>query len=148
MLTLRRYWTAFVGALRLTLRGEKAPPPTPVHPVVGWGRRSVDLVAAARKAADAAGLNEAARKALKIRVDGRAVSVETLLAAVQFHAAQEYPNLLRNGVSQRALNAVYATNINDHYSILKLIETPDLSAPALRAALQALADHLEHPPSA
>lgn len=144
MPTLTRYWKAFVGALRLTMRGETATPPAPAHPLLDWARQTLTLTAAVRKAAGVAGVDVTA---VKIRVDGRAMSAETLLAAVQFHAAQEYPNLLRNGGGQRVLNAVYATNFNDHYAVLKLLEAPEWSAPALQDSLRRLADHLEHYPA-
>jgi hypothetical protein len=140
-----RYVKAFVGAVRLTLRGETVAPPAPAHPLMDWARQTLPLVAAVRQTAAAAGLDVAT---LKIRVDGRAVSVETLLAAVQFHAAQEYPNLLRNAAGLRGLNAAYATNFNDHYAVLKLLEAPELQASAVQHSLQRLANHLEQPPPA
>lgn len=145
-----RVLRAFFQALKMTLRGEK-PTPAVLPPIVIWSRQLVERVDAVSRAADAHGLDPAARQNLKLRLDGRMRNVEFVLATVRFHAAQEYPSLFQNGLSSRHLNAVYATNLNDQYWVIRLLELDALQAPPLRAALDDLRLHLENvppPPSA
>ena len=107
------------------------------------------LVDEAYHAADQGGLDKNARQALKVRVDGRLMSLETLLATVKFHAHQEYPNLLGHGTAQDILNTLYATNINDQYWISRLVEGDAVQNLLLRTALNRLSTHLAQiPPSA
>ncbi|MCA0455251.1 MAG: hypothetical protein LCI00_14845 [Chloroflexi bacterium] len=139
---LGRYLRAFWGALRLTLRGETYRPPIPQSPIAGWVAGYAERIKAVIQAADQNGLDSAARKQIKLRLDGRQMSLETTLLTLQFHANEEYASLLRQGTSQRVLNTVYATNINDHYWVITVAALPDMQKPSLQAPLQALEAHL------
>lgn len=140
-----RVLRAFILALKLTLRGEKLAP-VALPSIVVWSRQLVEHVDAVDRAADAHGLDRAARQNLKLRLDGRMRNVEFVLATVRYHAAQEYPSLFQNGLSSRHLNAVYATNMNDQYWVIRLLELDALQSPPLRAALDQLRLHLENVP--
>lgn len=141
-----RYWRAFWGALRLTLRGEQ--PPAPKLPaIVIWTReleqRADDLL----RAAERDGLDEAARRALRLRLDGRQISLETALQTIRYHAAQEYPSLLQSGIGARSLNAIYACNMNDRYWLNTLLSHQRLQNPTVQAALSRMAEHMDAVPS-
>jgi len=139
-----RYLRAFWNALRLTLRGETyAPPPVQPSPVGDWISQYQLLVGAVLQAADQNGIDQAARKNVKLRLDGRQMSLETALMTLKFHAAEEYPSLVRAG-SGRGVNAtLYATNMNDRYWITRMVESPDLQKPDVQKALAALDAHLD-----
>jgi hypothetical protein len=130
----------------LTLRGETLGSPQP--PIVQWQREYVLRIDAVRKAADQSGLGGAAREKLKLKVDGRSMSVETILGTLHFHASQEIPMLLRQGTNQRSLNAIYAMNMNDHFWVSRLMDSPDLQQPTLQTALALLDKHLADIPRA
>jgi hypothetical protein len=144
--SFRRIWQAFIQALRLTLRGETLGSPQP--PIVQWQREYVLRVEAVRKAADQSGLGAAARADLKLKLDGRSMSIETILGTLHFHANQEIPMLLSQGTQQRSLNAVYAMNMNDRFWVSRLMESPGLQQPALQTALALLDKHLAEVPRA
>jgi hypothetical protein len=145
--TLYRYVRAFLVALKMTLQGRKLPE-GPQHPLVIWIEHLAVLTDEVYKTADKTGLDKNARVATKLRLDGRLISMETVLAAVKFHAAQEYPSLIRSGLTQQVLNAIYASNVNDLYRITRVaeLETPD--NPAFVAAVMRLKSQLaEFPPT-
>jgi hypothetical protein len=148
MTTLERYLRAFVGALRMTLRGER-PLALRVDErfpnLSQWWRATVALTDAAIAAAEGNGLDRAKRQALIVRVDRRDVSMETILAAVRFHAAQEFPHLMRADGQFNYL-AIQATILNDRYLVHQLGESTGLPAP-VKLALDALGAHLASLPS-
>lgn len=135
---------AFFLALRMTLRGEK-PAPVKYAALQAWMAETERLTASVYKAADQAGLSQAARQQIKLRIEGRDIIMEAVLGGVKFHAAQEYKYLLSHE-TEHSLTAIYASNLNDQFRILKLREA--VEQPGVRAALDALARHLESiPPS-
>ncbi|MBI5668174.1 MAG: hypothetical protein HZC41_09220 [Chloroflexi bacterium] len=141
-----RFWTAFWHALRLTLRGQT--PPALQHPhLLEWVRQLAALMDAVYAAADEAQLDRARRQTLTLRLDGRVMTVETVLSTVRFHARDEYPSLLRSGLASNLLG-IHASNINDRYWISRLQALPEMQATPVAAALQRLADHLEALPTA
>lgn len=143
MMTIRRYTRAFWTAFRLTLRGQK--PAALQHPErLAWVRQMAALVDAADAAAET--LDAARRKSLSLRLDGRLMTFDGVLAALRYHAQQEYPALLRSGSPYQWL-AVHASNLNDRYWLARLIESPQLSDPPLRAALDRLLAHLDALPT-
>ncbi|MBL8161621.1 MAG: hypothetical protein JNJ61_06500 [Anaerolineae bacterium] len=143
---MMRYWRAFWGALRLTLRGE--PPPAPKQPaIVVWTRELERRMDAVLRAAERDGLDENTRRALKLRLDGRQMSLETALQSIRFHAAQEYPSLLHNSIGARSLNAIYASNMNDRYWLNTLLSHERLQTPTVQAALSRVAEHMDAVPS-
>lgn len=145
---LRRYFHAFWGALRMSVRGEAYTPsaPAPQSPLTAWINQYGILVDAVLRAANQNGVDQTLRKQVKLRLDGRPMSLETALMTLKFHAAEEYPSLVRQGTGRGVQNTLYATNMNDRYWISRMVETPELQKPAVRQALSALDAHLEAVP--
>jgi hypothetical protein len=144
---VQRYLRAFWGALRLTMRGEKiAPPPMPASPLTAWISQYASLVDAVLRTANQNGIDQATRKQVKLRLDGRQMSLETALLTLKFHAAEEYPSLVRQGEGRGVQNTLYATNMNDRYWISKMAEAPEMQKPDVQAALSALDSHLDSIP--
>ncbi|MCU0463813.1 MAG: hypothetical protein MUF38_04515 [Anaerolineae bacterium] len=140
---MMRYLRAFVGALKMTLRGE-APPPAPTSPLREWMGETLRRTDALLKACEASGMDEAARKAVVQVVEGRRVNLNTVLLTIRFHAAQEYPTLL-SSVNNQALGALYGSNTNDHFLLMRFLSR--LDKPEIVAAAQALIEHLASVPS-
>lgn len=141
-----RYIRAFFIALRMTLRGEKPQPP-PYQALIDWLEATPALVKAVYAAADQHGMDKATRQAVQIKVDGREQPIQTLLAGVEYHARQEYPYLLQNPTSH-SLVAIYASNMNDQYGVLRLKDHPRIAGTPLEQPVTRLATHLEGiPPS-
>lgn len=140
---IRRYARAFLLALRYTLRGEK-PPLLRVrdqYPVfTAWVDKTVTLIEEIERAAASAGVDA---KAVIVRVDRRDVSMETILAAVKFHAKREYPSLMVHGKDEYSPVTVQATNINDRYLVMQL---GNALQPPLKSAVEALEEHLAQIP--
>lgn len=147
-MTLGRYIRAFWGAVQMTLRGETIKPAAPPSPLAVWAGDYARLVKAVLEAADQNGLDSAARKQIKLRLDGRQMSLETTLLTLQFHATEEYTSLLRQGINQNVLNTVYATNMNDHYWVISVSALPETQKSLLQAALKTLEAHLDTIPKA
>lgn len=143
MSALIRYLRALITALRLTLRGE-TPPPSPRAALLAWMRESARLADTALAAADASGLDQAARRARTLSVEGRRTNMETILATIKFHATDEYPHLM-NASTQTNITAIYATNLNDRYLASRLFDT--LEAGPLREAVGRVVSHLDSIPS-
>jgi hypothetical protein len=90
-----RYLRAFFTALSLTLQGKTIESPPSRYPnLQAWLTEGQSLIKAAYASAEAAGINEAARKAMSLRLDGRTWSMELVLSSVRFHMLTEYPSLL------------------------------------------------------
>lgn len=141
-----QYIRAFFLALRMTLRGEK-PEKTAYMRLLEWLEAGPKQVQNVFTAADQEGLDENARKRITVTVDGRTQSMQTILATVAYHTKQEYPHLLQN-VDSHAITAIYATNMNDQYSVRRLAQLDRLQGTHVQPALEALAQHLEQiPPS-
>ena len=145
MSSFQRYWRAFIQALQLTLRGEK-PPARTQSPLQVWTEQYAVLVEALIRVADQSGLDQARRKQIMLRLDGRQMSLETALATLRFHARDEYNSLLRSGVNQHVLNVLQASNMNDRYWLARLMEIPELQSAPLQAALTILDAHLSAMP--
>jgi hypothetical protein len=143
---LQDYVRAFVGALRLTLRGQTPPPALPRYPQLSqWAAQGLRLTAAAFAAAEAAGLDDSARRQRRLRLEGRDISMHTILAAARHNLSEEYPRLLGEKLAYN-LTALYAFNMNDHFRLSRLAETLD-DAPAVQQAIHDLAQHLAAVPS-
>ncbi len=132
----------------MTIRGEKiAAPAMPASPLTIWINQYLTLVEAVLLAANLNGIDQAARKQIKLRLDGRDMSLETALLTLKFHATEEYPSLVRQGTEGRGVqNTLYATNMNDRYWISRMVENPELQKPDVQAALSALDKHLDSIP--
>jgi len=137
-----RYQPRFFDAFR---RAMTRPRDTAYPRLSAWALQTRELVRAVIAAANSLGLDEARRRALVLRLDKRNLSMETILATVRFHAAEEYPYLLRQPLQHNVL-AMYAANLNDRYLALRLAEADALQAEPLRLALAALRNHLDNIP--
>jgi hypothetical protein len=138
---IRRYARAFVLAGIMTLRGE-VPPPRRYPELELWTQQTETLVGAVKMAAEAQGMDAAARILL---IDHRNISMETILETVLHHAATEYPSLMRARRVKENVLAVQATNLNDRFLVYKL-EQSDLAEP-VRAAVSVLKEHLDQLPT-
>ncbi|MBC8097801.1 MAG: hypothetical protein H7Y11_00015 [Armatimonadetes bacterium] len=138
-----RYLRAFIITVQRMLHGAI---PTPKYPILaGWMQQATLLNDALLRTADQHQYPTQARLQLLFKVDGRAISMETVLQALRYHLTEEYPNLLRDETAH-SLTAIYASNLNDQYRLTRLAES--LAAqPVLQAAAQALAAHLAAIPS-
>ena len=143
MNTLRRYFSAFWHALRMTLRGEVYRPPVEQLPLTAWINQYAMLVDSVLRAANQSGVDQATRQQVKLRLDGRPMSLETALMTLKFHATQEYPSLVRAGSGRGVQNTLYATNMNDRYWITSIAEAPELQKPDVQKALADLNAHLD-----
>jgi hypothetical protein len=138
---LRAFWLT----LRFALRGEK--PPALQHPqLLAWVQQLAVLVDAVYLAADQSQLDKTRRQAIRLKLDGRLMSVENVLAAVRYHARQEYPSLLRSGLPYNRLS-IQASNVNDHYWVSRLLDMPELQSSAIKSSLLRLTAHLNNLPS-
>lgn len=147
---MMRILRAFFAALWLTLRGKSAPRPvkTPAEfePLLAWQTHAQHLLAAVYAAADAAQLDKSARQKIVARVEGRSMSLETALATLHHHLAQEYPYLLNN-LTAGSLTAIAASNLNDRYYLAQISMVAGIPT-AVVTALNVLMVHLEALPSA
>jgi hypothetical protein len=119
--SIQRYAQAFLGALRLTLRGE-TPPPAPYPELRAWIEGGLQRLNTLTQAVEAAGLTADKRQAMTFIADGRRVTMETVLTGLRYHLAEEYPYLLRD-ITEHSRLAIYSTNVNDTYRLTKLMQT-------------------------
>jgi hypothetical protein len=147
---MRRYLRAFFGALWLTLRGKTLQPPAaaPRYPALAeWVRVGTQRAATVVRIAEKNGWDEARRKSLSLRIDGRPMTMETIVRAVEHNMTREYP-LLMATTFEGAVTTLYALNMNDQHRVRRLADAPELADGVLRDAVLALADHLDRiPPS-
>jgi hypothetical protein len=135
---------AFITALKMTVRGEK--PASLIReeenaPLLAWCRATVGRVKAIADQAAPAHLDTTK---IILHIEGRDISLKTALAAVRFHAVEEYPSLVRHGGGYARLG-ITAANLNDRYALLRFAQLSDLPA-ALREEIAALGDHLANIP--
>jgi hypothetical protein len=142
----RDYWRALSGALAMTLRGKTITKiPVRYTALAAWVEQGIYLVDAAFAAANTAGLDETQRKTVLLHLEGRAISMQVILAAVRFHLATEYPMLMQAQVAHN-LTALYALNIDDQFRVQRLTEA-SADYPAVEAAIQSLSKHLQSIPA-
>jgi hypothetical protein len=118
--SIYRYFRAFWGALRMTLRGE-TPPPVRYPGLRSWIDTSLHLVEDVIQAADGNGFTPAKRQEIVFTADGRRISMNTVLTSLKYHVTEEYPYLLRN-LTEHSQLAIYSSNLNDEYRLTKLAE--------------------------
>jgi len=134
---LRAFWQA----LRMTLRGQTYSPPPPVYPEVRvWVEQGQALIKTVFATADAHGLDEAARKQHILKLDGRPITMQTILAAVQHNFTREYLALLDSGLEHSWLTLA-AFNMNDRYRLTQLMESLT-EASIVQQTLNSLEAHL------
>lgn len=137
-----RYESRFFDAFR---RAMTRPHNTAYPSLSTWALHTRDHVRAVIAAANTVGLDESQRRALVLHVDKRDISMETILAGIRFHAAEEYPFLLRQSHEHNLL-AVHAANLNDRYLVMQLAAADETQAEPLRSQLNILRNHLDNAP--
>lgn len=144
-----RILRAFFVALWLTLRGKSAPRPmkTPAEfePLLAWQTQAQQLLAAVYAAADAAQLDKSARQKIVARVEGRSMSLETVLGTLHHHLVHEYPYLLQN-LTAGSVTAIAASNLNDRYFLAQISMVAGIPVDVSKV-LKTLNAHLEGMPS-
>ncbi len=138
-----RYKPEFYDAFKQAMT---RPAPTAYPRLSAWAAQTRDLIRSIYAAAREQGLDEAARRALLVRIDRRDLSMETILATIRYHASSEYPYLLGEQAAHNVL-AVHASNLNDRYLALRLSQSDALQIEPLRSRVGALRDHLDHIPN-
>ena len=130
-------------ALYLTLTGNALKPPDLRYPTLHtWVQQTTALTEAIFAQADATGLDEQTRKTLKLRLEGRDISVETILQAVKHNLTVEYPMLMDARIEHN-VTTIYALNMNDQYRIQQLAQSDLLNEYTdLRTMIQKLSETL------
>ena len=141
---MMRYLRAFWKALVITLRGERVP--RPYGPLRDWMEASAEQVRAVFAAADEHAMPRHVREKQVIKLEGRLMSMQTILEAVQHHVEREYPHLLREGAAHN-ITAIYASNMDDQYRVMRLRDDLPKDSP-LRKFINDLSQQLNAiPPS-
>lgn len=122
MAKIQKYIRAFFTALIMTLRGQTPPTSASKYPELdAWIRQGGEIVEQALRITNVAGLNQEARLAIRLTIEGRETSMEAILGGVRFHLVQEYHYLLQNETNH-SLTAIYANNLNDQFRLVRLNE--------------------------
>lgn len=141
---VRRVLSAFFRAWWLVLRGQAitTPPTRPHEDVWAWAQACMLRLDTVIRIADKAGWGKSQREALKLKLDGRDISLETVLAALRHNLTREYPMLLKANVAYNLLT-LQALNVNDTYRVMRFATHPTLESTPLAGALTALQASLE-----
>lgn len=138
-----RYPGIFAQAVVMTLRGQQVT--RRYGKLLDWIERASALTQAALTEADKHGVDEAARRTIVVRVDGRDQDMDTILKTVQFHADHEFQYMLSNP-TEHTLTGIYALNMNDMYTVTRLSESDEIAEP-VRQTIKELSQHLSDIPS-
>ena len=137
----RRILRAFWQALQMTLRGQIYTRPSKVSAEArDWIEQGQVLTRNALSTADTHGLDETARKQHVLTVEGRPISMQTILAGVQHNFEREYMPLLDSGLEHSWLTLM-AFNMNDRYRLTQLAESL-AHVSAVQQAIMTLEAHL------
>lgn len=143
--SVRQIAHALAETIRMTLRGElpQAAAPLQRYPAtLAWINETGVLLAAVEAAARGEGFD---MTGLTLHIEGRNVTMDTILNGIRFHLADEYPSLLASP-SRYALLAIKATNLNDRYQVLRL-EQGETIPDSVRVSLSVLGDGLGRQPT-
>lgn len=138
-----RYLRAFIIALQRTLRGEPPPPPKYAR-LRAWMEEATRLTDAVLQIADRTGFPAEQQEQLRLVIDKRPISMQTIVKGVRYHLTEEYPHVLENDATY-GQTAIYSSNLNDQYRVARLVEA--VEPPELKAAVQQLAAWLAAIPS-
>lgn len=138
---IRGLWKTFT----LLLRGGKLPEEANIHYRL-WTERTAALVTAVFSASDKVGISENKRNDLKVKVDGREISLQTTLKGVAYHAKEEYAYLLKH-LTENSLTTIHATNLNDEYALSRFIESGLIYEDSILVMLRNLHNHLKQVPN-
>lgn len=123
MAKIQKYIRAFFAALVMTLRGQTPPTPASKYPeLASWIRQGGEITEQVMRITTIGGLNQEARQAIRLTIEGRKTTMEAILGGVRFHLVQEYYYLLQNE-THHSLTAIYASNLNDQFLLARLRET-------------------------
>ncbi len=145
MPTLSKYFRAFIKTLRLMMSGGKLPEEANM-PYRRWSERTVALVATVFSVSDKNGVVSETRETIKARIDGREMSLQTVLQAIHYHAKEEYAYLLKN-LTDNSILTIQATNLNDEYALSRFIENTLIENSEIRMTLTHLHNHLKQIPN-
>jgi len=145
MKSLIKYTRAFWKTLVMLLRGQSVPENANM-PYRRWSERTVALVTAFFAVADKLGITQEKRESLKLKIDGREVSLQVVLKAIAYHSREEYSYLLKNLI-ENSITTIIATNTNDEYALSRFIEAKLIENEAVAGALIAIHKHLEQIPA-
>ncbi|MDX2078920.1 MAG: hypothetical protein SFZ02_20980 [bacterium] len=146
MQTFPKYARGLWKTIVVLVRGGGKPPEEANIPYRRWTERTNALVTAVFAVADKEAISVATRESLKIKVDGREMSLQTLLQAIAYHAKEEYAYLLKN-FTDNSLMTIQATNLNDEYALSRFIEAELIKSEAVLKALTNLHTHLKQVPN-
>ena len=122
----------------MTLRGEKIQTDLNFE-LRQWMRHSDNAVADLMRAIPRE------QRQTTIKIEGRDTRISTILSAIHYHMTEEYPYLLVHE-DAHSLTAIYASNMNDQFQIMRLRETLKNEEKLLRK-VDKLARQLESIPS-
>lgn len=145
MRTFVKYSRAFWKTLRLLMSGDKIPEQAHID-YRRWSERTVALVATVFATSDKHGITIEQRDTIKARIDGRDMSLQTILQAIAYHAKEEYVYLLRH-FTDKSLTTIQATNMNDEYALSRFIENTLIENSDIRQSLIYLHNHLKQIPN-
>ena len=139
-----RFFRALITALRMTMRGEKIPSAderavSRYPQLSAWTQKTITLLDQVRTASHGFDLTM-----LHISVDKRATKASTILDTIRYHAAQEYPFLLRQDNAHTVLG-IFATNLNDQHYVRALQNIENMPS-NVQSVLAELAIHLQNVP--
>ena len=134
---MRRFLSALIQALRLTLRGETLRPPH-YRPLETWIAAGLDLLARVEELAPADSVD---LEALQLKLDGRPTSLARSLDMIRHNLVDEYPRLIRLD-DPYSMMVVQSSNFNDQYRISQFLGAGIILSPQLRDALSTLNAHL------
>jgi hypothetical protein len=140
-----KYSRAFWKTLRLLMSGGKIPEEAHMD-YRRWSERTVALVATVFATSDKHGISVSQRDMIRAKIDGREMSLQTILQAVAYHAKEEYVYLLRHFTDQ-SLMTIQATNMNDEYALSRFIENTLIENGDVRQSLIYLHNHLKQIPN-
>ncbi|MEQ8672540.1 MAG: hypothetical protein RLP44_25105 [Aggregatilineales bacterium] len=141
-----RYIRAFWITLLMTLRGEK--PQLRYARLREWINQSSTQLEHVMMIADQSGFGKRERKQLSLKLDGRDTTMQTVIDALKHHLGEEYPYLLNN-ITEHSVTAIYASNMNDQYFVMRLRDESAIQQNApLHEAISKLSQQLNSiPPS-
>ncbi|MCU0480128.1 MAG: hypothetical protein MUE54_02820 [Anaerolineae bacterium] len=142
---LVKYSRGMWKTIILLVRGGKLPEDAHM-PYRRWMERTGALVTAVLSASDRVGISADKRNAIKTKIDGRDMSLETVLKAIAYHAKDEYTYLLKH-LTDKSISTIHATNMNDAYALGRFIEVGLITDDGTLVALSNLHKHLEQVPN-
>lgn len=142
---LGKYIRAFIKTISLMMRGGELPAQTNM-PYRHWSKQTISLVMTVFDVSDKYALPSEKRKMLKAKIDGREMSLQTVLQAILFHAQDEYPYLL-NHLTDKSITTIEAINWNDEYALSRFIDDSRIESHDIRQALTHLHRHLKQIPN-